>query len=106
MKIIVISDTHGKHKALDNALKNIDGDILIHCGDFTNLGYEHEIQSFINWFTKLDNFKHKFVIAGNHEITLDFEFYDNNWSRFHKKKQDCHKLVDWMTKNKHFTYEW
>lgn len=66
MKITVISDTHGKHKEL----KMPGGDLLIHSGDFTSMGYEHEISSFCRWFSK-QKYTHKIFIAGNHELGLE-----------------------------------
>jgi predicted phosphodiesterase len=41
MKICIISDTHNKHKHL-GALP--DADMIIHCGDFTSVGKEHEVR--------------------------------------------------------------
>jgi len=49
-----------------------EGDILFHAGDFTTLGMESEIEHFNEFLGGL-NFKHKLVIAGNHELTLDEE---------------------------------
>lgn len=48
-----------------------DADMIIHCGDFTSMGYEHEIKSFFKWFSKLDQYKDKIIIAGNHEILFE-----------------------------------
>lgn len=62
MKIVCISDTHNKHKQLEMP----EGDILLHAGDFTSLGHRHEIIAFNNWLGSLD-YKHKVVIAGNHD---------------------------------------
>jgi len=44
MKIVFISDTHGKHEVLTTkAYNNIlgEGDILVHAGDCTNVGKPH-----------------------------------------------------------------
>jgi len=46
------------------------GDVLVHCGDFTKTGFLHEIEHF-NTFLKQQDYKHKIVIAGNHDISLD-----------------------------------
>ena len=69
--ITAISDTHTKHKQLTKDL--IGGDLLLHCGDFTSVGYKHEVESFINWFSKLDNYTHKVFIAGNHDLVFESE---------------------------------
>ena len=41
----VISDTHNKHRSL----RIPDGDVLLHCGDFTNSGRIAEIVDFNSW---------------------------------------------------------
>lgn len=64
MKICIISDTHNKHKRL---AKLPEADVIIHCGDFTSMGHSHEIVEFMKWFSKLEEFKHKIIIAGNHD---------------------------------------
>jgi predicted phosphodiesterase len=66
LKAIVISDTHSLHDDLTLP----DGDILIHCGDWTNRGRAHEMDNFLTWFIAQPH-KHKVFIAGNHELTLD-----------------------------------
>ena len=64
-KITLISDTHNKHKQITQDLPG--GDILIHAGDISSMGYEHEIREFCKWFNNLDNYTHKIFIAGNHD---------------------------------------
>jgi Icc-related predicted phosphoesterase len=65
MRLTFISDTHNKHKQVTHALPG--GDILIHSGDISSMGYEHEIREFCKWFNGLDNYKTKIFIAGNHD---------------------------------------
>jgi len=65
MKITFISDTHNKHKFVANDLPG--GDLLIHAGDLSSMGYEHEIREFCKWFNNIDNYTHKVFIAGNHD---------------------------------------
>jgi Icc-related predicted phosphoesterase len=69
MKITFISDTHTKHKQVTSSLPG--GDLLIHAGDFTSMGYKHEIQQFFKWFNNLDNYTNKIVIAGNHDLMFE-----------------------------------
>lgn len=66
MKLIGISDTHGRHKRLDLP----DGDILIHAGDFSQKGEEEEIRHFLDWFAKQPH-AHKILIAGNHDFMAE-----------------------------------
>jgi Icc-related predicted phosphoesterase len=69
-KITAISDTHTKHEKLNGFLPG--GDMLICGGDITSRGYLTEIENFLKWFDKIDNYDHKIFIAGNH----DFGFQD------------------------------
>ncbi len=67
-KIVCISDTHTLH----NKLVIPDGDILVHSGDFTNVGEAHDIVAFGDWLRTLPH-KHKIVIAGNHDWMFQLE---------------------------------
>lgn len=71
MKILVLSDTHGKHKQVKNI--DPDTDMVIHCGDATNHYIPHrnyyEWIRFIKWFTELP-IKYKVYIPGNHDAYL------------------------------------
>ena len=60
----MISDTHNKHIQLNAHLPG--GQIIIHAGDSTSMGWKHEIENFCKWFDKL-NYVHKIFIAGNHD---------------------------------------
>ena len=63
MKLVLISDTHGKHRQFDIP----DGDVLIHAGDIMTSGYDPlEIQDFNSWLGELPH-QNKIVIAGNHD---------------------------------------
>ena len=66
VKITLLSDTHSKHKhiPMDHF---IGGDILIHSGDISSMGYEHEVLQFLKWFESIQNYTHKVFIAGNHD---------------------------------------
>jgi Icc-related predicted phosphoesterase len=84
MKITFISDTHNKHKFVTNDLPG--GDLLIHAGDISSMGYEHEIREFCKWYDSLDNYTNKIFIAGNHDWGFQYNvekvkeilnFYEN-----------------------------
>lgn len=71
ISLTFISDTHNKHKEITKDL--IGGDILIHTGDLSSMGYEHEIREFAKWYDGLYQYDTKIFIAGNH----DWGFQDN-----------------------------
>lgn len=66
MKIIGISDTHGKHHELEIPA----GDILIHAGDISSRGGHAEVQDFLQWYASLPH-RHKVFIAGNHDFMAE-----------------------------------
>jgi len=69
MKITFISDTHNKHKQVTSSLPG--GDLLIHAGDISSMGYKHEIQEFCKWFNSLTNYTSVVFIAGNHDFGFE-----------------------------------
>jgi len=71
MRITFISDTHSKHTQITQDLPG--GDLLLHSGDMSSMGYDYEITNFLKWFSGLDNYTNKVFIAGNH----DWGFEDN-----------------------------
>ena len=84
VRIVCISDTHGKH----NDVRLPAGDILIHGGDFTKSGEIGNIISLSTYFLE-SGFDEICCIAGNHDMTLHPEFYEENSARFHNKPFDC-----------------
>lgn len=68
MKITFISDTHSKHKRVTNDLTG--GDVLIHSGDISSRGYEHDVHNFLKWFDSLP-YERKIFIAGNHDYYFE-----------------------------------
>lgn len=66
MTILQISDTHNRHQLLTNLPV---ADVLVHCGDFTDLGTEQEVLDFLNWFISLP-YRYKIFITGNHDLCL------------------------------------
>ena len=47
MTILQISDTHNRHQLLTDLPA---ADVLVHCGDLTDMGTEQEVLDFLNWF--------------------------------------------------------
>jgi len=70
LKIVIISDTHNKHRQIQSKDLPV-ADIIIHCGDFTSMGYAHEIKNFMQWFSKLNQYDYKLIIAGNHDFLFE-----------------------------------
>eukprot|EP00931_Biecheleriopsis_adriatica_P063760 TRINITY_DN38678_c0_g1_i1.p1 TRINITY_DN38678_c0_g1~~TRINITY_DN38678_c0_g1_i1.p1 ORF type:complete len:539 (-),score=114.45 TRINITY_DN38678_c0_g1_i1:143-1759(-) len=74
IRFVCISDTHGRHHDLTNLLPA--GDILLHAGDFTMSGELRELVDFGKWLKSLP-FERKIVVAGNHDLTLDADYEQN-----------------------------
>ena len=68
IRIVCISDTHSQIETSQIVIP--DGDIIIHAGDFSNIGLLQEVRKFNNWIGSLPH-THKIVIAGNHELSFD-----------------------------------
>ena len=66
MTILQISDTHNQHRLLTDLPT---ADILVHCGDFTDMGTEEEVLNFLNWFIE-QPYRHKIFVTGNHDLCL------------------------------------
>ena len=63
MRLILIADTHGSHEDLVVP----DGDVLIHCGDYSAQGTFKDLMLFNKWLGTLPH-EHKLVISGNHDM--------------------------------------
>jgi predicted phosphohydrolase len=66
LRFVFISDTHSKHDLLD--LPN--GEVLLHCGDFSKRGEVGEIQVFLDWLEAQPH-PYKVLIAGNHDFLAE-----------------------------------
>lgn len=85
-KIVCISDTHGLHNSMTKYNKLPKGDILIHAGDFSNIGRKTEILDFMSWLHRqLDKFNHIIFISGNHDRGMDEFFVETKSSIGHIK---------------------
>lgn len=67
MRLVCLSDTHGR----TGALVVPPGDVLLHAGDLTGRGDAHEVREALAWLAGLPH-RTKVLIAGNH----DFLFQD------------------------------
>lgn len=66
MKLVIISDTHQLHEQVTLP----EGDVLVHCGDFTNRGTDGALKSFLTWLSAQPH-EYKVFICGNHEMGID-----------------------------------
>ena len=66
MRVVFISDTHSLH---DRMPPIPQGDVLVHCGDFCGRSTLADVGRFSLWL-KAQPFRHKIVIAGNHDEPL------------------------------------
>ena len=66
MTILQISDTHNRHQLLTDLPA---ADVLVHCGDFTDMGTEQEVLDFLNWFIE-SPYPYKLFVTGNHDLCL------------------------------------
>lgn len=88
-KVVFISDSHGRHENIyvfkpgdslsnQDTLNHITGgvflpeeaDIIIHAGDVSMRGQEHEVESFLKWYSALP-YKYKIMISGNHDFLFE-----------------------------------
>lgn len=70
-RITFISDTHNKHNSLTEFLPG--GDLLICSGDISGRGSITEIENFLWWYDRLDNYDTKIFISGNHDLGFENE---------------------------------
>ncbi|KAK1220512.1 hypothetical protein PQX77_016722 [Marasmius sp. AFHP31] len=78
-RFVCISDTHS------HTFPVPPGDVLLHGGDLTNTGTVKNFETTMEWLYSMPH-KVKVVIAGNHDLTLHEEWYDQNWSRWHQRE--------------------
>jgi len=83
VRVVVISDTHNL-----NPLSLPDGDILVHCGDFTLKGSSTEVHSFCDWLETQPH-PHKVVIAGNHDMGLEFRSTEESQASYARLNGIC-----------------
>jgi Icc-related predicted phosphoesterase len=67
VQLTVISDTHGRHEALGS----LEGDVLIHCGDFCDGFTEEpaEVERVDAWFAEQE-FELILCVGGNHDFAV------------------------------------
>ncbi|KAJ5315731.1 hypothetical protein N7476_006038 [Penicillium atrosanguineum] len=97
-RFVCVSDTHG-YTPSEAGFKLPAGDVLIHAGDLTNKGTMSELRRTMDWISKAD-FEIKLIVAGNHDITLDSEFYAQHGQGFHGDQlEDPRKCTEFITRS-------
>ncbi len=66
-KAVCISDTHSYHRQVEIP----PADFLIHAGDISWRGEPKILYDFTNWLGEQTQIKHKIIVPGNHELTLE-----------------------------------
>jgi Icc-related predicted phosphoesterase len=84
LKIIAISDTHGKHWSITIP----PGDVLVHAGDITSRGTTDEVSNFNEFLDTLPH-EYKIIIAGNHDFC-----FERNREKSESKLTNCIYLQD------------
>lgn len=68
MRLVIVSDTHGRHEELGV----LEGDVLIHCGDACD-GFKRDhrdVERLDRWFSR-QRFDAILCIGGNHDFALE-----------------------------------
>ena len=100
-RILIISDTHSR-KPFDASTSQHafrsplpEADVLLHAGDLTNSGKEHEYQTQIEMLIA-HSAELKVVVPGNHDITLDEPYYaSHQWQ--HLKSENLAAIREMWT---------
>jgi predicted phosphodiesterase len=73
VRIVFISDTHGKH----GELGTLRGDVLVHCGDFCNgfMNHGHSLAEIDEWFGD-QLFDIILCVGGNHDFLAESRYKD------------------------------
>lgn len=114
VRFVFISDTHGRHREVSHLPR---GDVLVHAGDLSNSGKTETFEDVGDYFREFlggnrtqqessygsmppeqnsPAFRKVVCIAGNHDLTLDEDYYNQSWQNFHRKKSDpatSHKAI-------------
>lgn len=99
-RFVCISDTHTR----TDKLVVPPGDVLVHAGDFSNIGLPKDVDKFRR-FLEDQPHPHKVIIAGNHDLTFDTDNYDSLWRRFsHPQKYNSQELKDSIARVENVTY--
>ncbi|ETO14892.1 hypothetical protein RFI_22475 [Reticulomyxa filosa] len=92
IRIVTVSDSHMNHNKFDMP----EGDILIIAGDWTNWRTSRtDIPKVVEWLKSLSQYRHKVIIAGNHERGLNENDVEKN-KKYFMESCNTHYLQDEM----------
>ncbi|KAH8092836.1 calcineurin-like phosphoesterase [Aureococcus anophagefferens] len=97
---VFLSDTCGLHHAMADVP---NGDVLVHCGNFSTTGSVERTREFVEWFAGHPH-RRKVLVAGNHDTSLDADFYDAHWRRLHPTRRDDAALREALRSDGRFAY--
>ena len=97
---VFLSDTCGLHHAMADVP---NGDVLVHCGNFSTTGSVERTREFVEWFAGHPH-RRKVLVAGNHDTSLDADFYDAHWQRLHPTRRDDAALREALRSDGRFAY--
>lgn len=87
IRFLVLSDTHDNAFPLPESLPAVD--VVIHCGDLTMIGglsnYRRALDSLAACSAEV-----KLVIPGNHDVSLDAEWWDENMDSDDDEDEPAH----------------
>jgi predicted phosphodiesterase len=97
-RILILSDTHSAlpyppsttHSPFRSPLPRAD--VALHCGDLTTIGKLFEYEQALQLLSSIDA-DLKLVIAGNHDISLDENYYALKGQYMHRLKEPDDEIV-------------
>jgi len=84
---LIISDTHAATSLTDETWKLPRVDVLLHCGDLSNVGSIDNYRRTISLLRSVPA-EIKLVIAGNHDKTLDGQYWSSHVKRMRARGQN------------------
>ncbi|TFY80573.1 hypothetical protein EWM64_g3437 [Hericium alpestre] len=89
-RFVCVSDTHQRVFPVPT------GDVLLHSGDLTNTGQFEGAKITAEWIYQMSH-PIKIVIAGNHDLSFHRDWYQTNYYRWHRQKEDSAEILDLFT---------
>src|ERR1035437_1547044 len=72
--ITLLSDSHGQHRKIPKEWLP-ETDWILHAGDVSSMGTLEQISDFLDWFSKVGNYKFRVFCAGNHDWLFERTSY-------------------------------